>query len=257
LSRGRSPLRKPGAGVTPLERLAEVPTRAGIIRRLAAQLSRAEYPRTLMIGFVGIGCTVGFLTSAGMLAMGFAAPWVRYSFAAFGGYIAFLVSVRLWLAWRRGDGSLDVNLDGLGDPSGSAGSGEGAHEFGGGDGFSGGGSSGSFGNPDHALHVVGEADEGVVFLAPLLVAVALLVGIGATFSVLWNAPALLAEVVLDGVIAGAIYRRLRLRSAEHWSAGVVRRTWKPMLAITVALVALGVAIPLLVPGADSIGDLFR
>ncbi|MCC7001833.1 MAG: hypothetical protein IT357_06735 [Gemmatimonadaceae bacterium] len=35
---------------------------------------------------------------------------------------------------------------------------------------------------------------------------------------------------------------------------LVRRMWKPALAILVAVTVLGIMIPVLVPGADSVGD---
>ena len=238
-------------------------------------MSRAENPRVLMLALVGIASSVGFLITAAMLSLGVAQPWVRYPLAAAGGYAAFLLLVRLWLGWRRSDRSWDLPLDGVEHLAGVPDAVEPASAFGGGGGFGGGGSSASFGTSDDAAALVGhateakssvlehaldsawDADEGVVVLVPLVIAGAVLLGLGATASVLYNAPVLLAEVLLDAAIAAAVYQRVRLRTAEHWSHGVVRRTWKPMLAITVILFALGATIPLLVPGGDSIGDLFR
>ncbi|MBK7908009.1 MAG: hypothetical protein IPJ78_15805 [Gemmatimonadetes bacterium] len=242
-------------------------------------MSRAEYPRTVMLGLVSVASSVGFLLTAGMRHVGITAPGVRYPLAALGGYIAFFVLIRMWLAWRRGEDGWDIQPDGTAPydllSSGVEPMPMPMPTFGGGGGFGGGGSSASFGAPgdasalvghaaevkasvaETALGAVGEADEGVVLLVPLVIAGAVLVGLGASVSVLYEAPALFAEVLLDGAIATAVYRRLRLRSTEHWSSGVMRRTWKPMLAIFVALLGLGIAIPFLVPGADSIGDLLR
>jgi hypothetical protein len=73
-------------------------------------------------------------------------------------------------------------------------------------------------------------------------------------TVVVGAPGLLAELLLDGVIAGAAYRRLRQVPLQHWLHGVVRRTWKPVLALTLSLVAAGLAAQWLAPSADSIGD---
>lgn len=238
-------------------------------------MSRAEYPRTVMLGLVSVASSVGFLLTAGMLHVGITAPGVRYPLAAFGGYVAFFILIRMWLAWRRGEDGWDIQPDGTAPYDLSSGGVDPTPTFGGGGGFGGGGSSASFGAPgdtsalvghaaevkasvaETALGAVGEADEGIVVLVPLVIAGALIVGLGASVSVLYEAPALFAEVLLDGAIATAVYGRLRLRSTEHWSSGVMRRTWKPMLAITVALLGLGIAIPFLVPGADSIGDLLR
>jgi hypothetical protein len=102
-----------------------------------------------------------------------------------------------------------------------------------------------------------DADDGAIVLAPLLLALVVIVGIVASVSVIWQAPMLLAEVLVDGTVAAFVYRRIKARPVTHWTSSVWRRTWKPALAITVSLTVLGALIPWLVPGADSIGDLFR
>ena len=76
-------------------------------------------------------------------------------------------------------------------------------------------------------------------------------------TVVVGAPGLLAELLLDGVIAGAAYRRLRQVPLQHWLHGAVRRTWKPMLALTLTLVAAGLVAQWLRPAAHSIGDFLR
>ena len=71
-----------------------------------------------------------------------------------------------------------------------------------------------------------------------------------------QAPYLLAEIIVDSLVAGAAYGRLR-QIKRDWAFGIARRTWKPALAITAAFVLLGWAGDTLQPGADSIGDFFR
>ncbi|MGH2625169.1 MAG: hypothetical protein ACRDHY_00785 [Anaerolineales bacterium] len=192
---------------------------------------------------------------------------LRYPVAAIGGYLAFLLGLRLWLLWierdrgRRGRSFLEGLDPGTPDLTPSS---VDPDVFGGGGGFSGGGAGGELapgdgfdGSPVPDLADVGlDVDEGVVFLIPLLGAVLLIVGLVSVLGVVWNAPALLAEVLLDGAITTVAYRQLRDVPAEDWFAGVWRRTWKPMVAIVVLLTGLGWAAQRLVPGADSIGDFF-
>jgi hypothetical protein len=220
-----------------------------------------------MLGFIAVAGTAGFVVSAAMLALGLGAPAARYPFAVAAGYLAFLAMIHLWLAARRREPGLDLDLSGLDLMPGSP---PAPLSFGGGGGFSGGGSSAEF--PADAgtatveakrslleggLGAVAEADEGAIVVVPVLVGAVLMAGLLASGAVLYNAPVLLAEVLLDSAIATVAYRRVSRHRTVHWSAGVLRQTWRPMLAITLALLALGFAIPRLRPGADSIGDLFR
>ncbi len=253
------------------DRVISAPHRRRLIGRLATHIERTENPRLAVLCALTAGGTLGFLTSAGLLTLGLTTPWIRYALASLGGYGVFLGLLRAWLSWRGNDGDDDVPLDQL-VPDSVDGS---VSPFSGGGGFGGGGGSGDFGAaggsvggsdaiaeaPARAvgggLEVLGDVDEGIVVVAPLILLGVLVVGLGATASVLYNAPVLFAEVLLDGAIATVVYRRLRRRSLDHWATGLLRRTWKPMLAVVTVLVGLGIAIPLLVPGADSIGDLFR
>lgn len=93
-------------------------------------------------------------------------------------------------------------------------------------------------------------------LLPLLAIAAIVAGLVACASVIWSAPNMLAELLVDGAIAGAAYNRLRASSGD-WTFGIVRRTWLPAAAIIVTFVMLGVAGHHFKPEADSIGDFFR
>jgi hypothetical protein len=242
--------------------------RKHLVERIAGELDNRAYPRLTMLAVVAAAGGAGFFSSVALLRMGLGAPMLRYPLAAAIGYLAFLGMVRLWLAWRQRQFSAHVDLPGLDTGLPDA---EHALEFGGGDGLAGDGSGASFGTADAAapaveakssllgggLGAVADADEGAIILVPIAVGVAIAVGLIASGAVLYNAPVLLAEVLLDSAIATVAYRRLRNRSTVHWSTGVLRRTWKPMAAIALALVALGAVISAVRPGADSIGDLLR
>jgi hypothetical protein len=206
----------------------------------------------------------------------------RYGLAALAGYGLFLLGLRLWLTLHgRGRPRLEDSVDSLDlmptsrcDPGAASGAIP-EFQFGGGGGFSGGGAGGSLGTPGigdaapaaeavsgasaavDAADAVSGLDEGAAVVIPALIVGFIVVGLMGMVTVLVGAPGLFAELLLDGVIAGTAYRRLHAVPVRHWLHGAVRRTWKPMLALTLTLVAAGVAAQWLRPTADSIGDLLR
>ena len=73
----------------------------------------------------------------------------------------------------------------------------------------------------------------------------------------WMAPVLLGELLLDGVLVGAAYKRVRDLERDAWNGGALRRTWIPATCLVVSLALVGAAATWVRPEADSIGDLFR
>jgi hypothetical protein len=67
------------------------------------------------------------------------------------------------------------------------------------------------------------------------------------------APTLLAELMVDGVLVAALYRRLGRAGEPDWMLGAVRRTWAPAAAVIVTLFLLGLGMQHVAPGARSIG----
>lgn len=235
-----------------------------------------------MCAVLALGGLAGFLTSAGLLQIGLRSMAWRYGLVGLVGYGVFLVGLRLWLTLHgRRRPKLEDGVDALdlvptpgADPSAASGDAP-EFQFGGGGGFSGGGSGGSLdaagigevaspaevvsgvsGAAD-AADAVSALDEGAAVVIPVLLVGFIVVGLVGVVTVLVGAPGLLAELLLDGVIAGAAYRRLRQVPLQHWLHGAVRRTWKPMLALTLSLVAAGLLAQWLTPAADSIGDLLQ
>ena len=92
----------------------------------------------------------------------------------------------------------------------------------------------------------------------LLVALVLvLAGAVAVVYVIYIAPVLLAEVALDAALVTTVYRRLRPHDVQHWSVGVIRRTWLPALVIALCLAGAGAALQQVAPEARSIGGVLR
>ncbi len=227
-----------------------------VLGRLRARLERDHYPRLALCAVLALGGLAGFLTSAGLLAAGLRAMAWRYGLAAVVGYGAFLGGLRLWLALhgRRRPGledTVDASdlLSGPRAGPGAASEADAESRVGGGGGFTGGGAD--------VADAATALDEGATVVIPVVVVACIVVGLVGVVTVVIGAPALLAELLLDGVIAGAAYRRLRRVPVRHWLHGAVRRTWKPMLALGASLVLAGLVAQWLTPTADSIGDFLR
>jgi len=76
-----------------------------------------------------------------------------------------------------------------------------------------------------------------------------------SFWIVYSAPLFLAELLIDGMLAATLYRRLRGVDSRHWLATAVRRTLVPFTATAVLTSATGWVMARYVPGAQSIGDM--
>jgi hypothetical protein len=241
-------------------------------RRVEQLLLTTSFPRLHMVLILALAAVGAFLTSASLVALGLSSMGVRYALAVVGGYLFFLSLVRVWIAYqtrhwtfgRRSRRELDgVELDGvaelpdlsvLGNSSSSA---DTAFSGGGGS-FGGGGASGSFDEPgatmtssSSVLDDVGGGDGDAI--AIVIAVVALLGGLVALGFVVYSSPILLAEVLLDFAVAGAVYRKNRRHERGHWAAGVLRRTYKPALVLAAVTATFGFAMQSLSPEQDTLG----
>ncbi len=215
------------------------------IGRVQRSLERDGFPRLQMTLLVALTGAAGFITSYLLLRAGLSQMWLRY-LAAFGvAYGAFLALLWLWL--RTG---LEDYVE-IPDLSAIAPSGTGRME-------TGGSLPGDVAVSSEPADAVGEALGAAAaaeeFALPLMV----LILVGATlFSscfVIYTAPALFAELLVDGVLAASLYRRLRRIETRHWLETAFRRTALPF-ALTAAIVsASGWGLAQYLPGAHSIGD---
>ena len=99
-------------------------------------------------------------------------------------------------------------------------------------------------------------DSGAVIAIALLALAAAAVVAAASY-VLVVAPALLAEVVVDGIVVSGLYRRVRTIDDRQWLRTALRKTWIPTLLIALLLCIVGFGVQRLVPNALSIGDVWR
>ena len=71
------------------------------------------------------------------------------------------------------------------------------------------------------------------------------------------APNLLAEVLLDGVLATTLYRRLRAVDSRHWLETAVARTWVPVVVVAAFFVIAGAVCHWYAPEASTLSGVWR
>lgn len=258
---------------------------------------RRSLPRVEMSLILAATGAAGFVASFAMLHLGVWRMWIRYPLAVLFAYAVFIVLLRVWLFLHgreprsrtpdldlnAADMTTDIARDGFG------GTGSAPDTFGGGGDFGGGGTGGSWGEGVSAgLHQASPAfdagsvasgvrggggggggdwfsgldfdvdSEGCVFF---LLALALIVaGVCASLYVVYAAPALLAEILVEGVLLSGLYRgmkRARRRGDGDWLGAALRRTWLPVLLTLLTFAAAGYLLQRAAPRARSIGEAFR
>jgi hypothetical protein len=234
-----------------------------MVQRAQRGLERHAWPRLQMSLIVSLTGGAGFFASFLMLNAGFDTMWLRYVAAMGIAYLVFLGLLWLWLRTTASDYADVADLSGV--QTGP--SGEPSCYSGGGGGFDGGGASGDFGSDSlidvpkgvgESLGAVGDADELAIPLA-LIVLIGALVAVlvVSCFSVIYSAPVLLAELMVDGVLTVGLYQRLRGIDARHWLDTALRRTLVPFIATTVIVAACGWGMSVYAPNAHSLGEVLR
>lgn len=70
-------------------------------------------------------------------------------------------------------------------------------------------------------------------------------------------PALLAEVVVDGALTYALYRRVRVEESRSWLMAACRRTAIPFAVTAIFVSCIGAGMSMYAPGAGSIGEVIH
>jgi hypothetical protein len=236
------------------------------IHRIRSKLERDSFPRLQMLLLVTLTGASGFAASYLFLHAGLIEMWLRYlaSFAV--GYLVFLVLLWLWLRTRAEDYA-DFSVDSGSSSSGSCGSGT-SYSGKGGE-FGGGGANGSFDTQAESFLAIGDSGSSVgdavgavAEAEELAIPLFVLALIGTMiFSFLlmlcfmvYSAPALFAELLVDGVLSASLYHRLRGLETRHWLETAFRHTALPFAMAAAIAFASGWAMALYAPEAHSIGD---
>jgi putative solute:sodium symporter small subunit len=238
-----------------------IPRRDRLVRRLRSHLEQHGHPRLEMAVVVSLAGMAGFILSYALLAAGYTSMPLRYMIAATGAYIAFLTLLGLYVAWKR---RLEAELDpldaldavshlepwrlrpGLRDDGAFSGgrSGGAGHSASWGDSSAGSSST---------AWMDGDLDLGWV----LLIVVAAVAGVIAVGSIVWTAPMLLAEVLVDALIVSTVSHQLSQTERRDWTATAIRRTWIPAVVVILTVVVGGWALQRIAPQAVSVGPALR
>jgi hypothetical protein len=192
-----------------------------------------------------------FLTSFVLLRLDVRSMAWRYPLAGCAGYLIFLLLLGLWLILARRRDRPDVSsLDVLDSVDVAEWSSANEQRTPSPDALELEDTSAGLGGPTLDVDV----DEAALILIPVGI---LMASLGAAFYALYIAPALFAELLLEGLLLAGLYRRLKRIEPRAWYSVVLRRTWIPFACLTLALAILGYVAQSLVPEARSIGELFR
>lgn len=222
-----------------------------------------QWPRLQIMLMLAITGSAAFLTSFVLLKLGVTQMVVRYPIAIAVAYGVFILLIGFWLWMQRTDvtagdvierGS-NVHLPDLG-PIGPSG--------GGGNIGSGGGvRSGSAGTPSAPSGSSGgsgfdlpglDLDDALWVLLLIIVVLAAIVAI---FYVVYIAPALLAEVLIDSLLAAGLYKTVKAAEGRHWLKTVLRKTVLPAIFVLICFTVAGFCVQKLEPDAASIGEAYR
>lgn len=259
----------------------KLPSREELVEKVKKRLERHGLPRLQMSVLLALTGATGFLSSFVLLKLGVDSMALRYPVSVALAYGVFLLLLRVWLRLQRERWNVDIPDvgsvgEGVLDGAGGLVRGAGGAFRGGGGNFGGAGASVEFEapgvpmalvqpSPAPAASVSGgsgggggfdfslDLDEGGCFVvvAVLLIAAAT---VGAVVWILWTAPILLAEVLVDGIVMTGLYRRLKHGPEPgHWLTGAIRRTWIPALVVALLFSIAGHLLQKAVPEARSIG----
>ena len=219
------------------------------LRYLTANVERRGQSRILMLNFTAVAALAGFLASMWLHAAGIDSMAIRYPLSVGIAYLVFLLELSFFVSHHRAtrknfvDDSLplyDTDLLGIPQaiPTGGGRSPSMLAEKPSGGGFDFGGFDG----------------DGI--LVVLLIIAAIVSSILASLFVIYQAPVLLAEVLVDGVLFFGIARRVNRMNAQHWVSGVMRRTLGPMLVVAVCYSAIGIGLQSIAPKATTMAEAF-
>ncbi len=254
-------------------------TREKMIETLAERLSMPRVQISIILALTAIAA---FAASAIMLRVGITSMTLRYPLAVIFGYFIFLLLLRIWI-WLQSDepaGSADLDLPGdIIIPNINVGGGGGAKDlvFGGGGDFQGAGAGGSFGDSDTPFPAVGfvssssspssvsssgsglggidfDIDDGVALVVVLII---LALVLSALIYVVWIAPILLAELVIDATVVGALYKPVKNIERRHWLVTALKKTGIPAIFVVLLFTAAGFVMQAANPEAATIGQFLR
>jgi hypothetical protein len=226
-----------------------------------------QWPRLQIMIILGLTGVAAFLTSAVLLRLGATQMVVRYPIAIAAAYGVFIMLIGLWLWLQRNDSDM---LDAAGEVLDST-------DWGGGGRISpsggsvnlvsdmtaspvppvSGGSGGGGGGGGPSFDIVGidvDLDDAIWVVLAIVVLIA---GLLAILYIVYIAPILLTEVLVDGLLAAGLYKTVKGVEGRYWMTTVLRKTAIPAILALIFFSIAGFCIQKIAPEASSIGDAWR
>lgn len=234
--------------------------------RARRHLQQRGWPRLQMALIVALTGAAGFLASHLLRLAGVDAMLMRYPMAVLLAYGVFLLLMWLWIRWRW-----DNVLDGLSSEVGGGtpparGSAVESPWSGAGGRSGGGGASASWNESASAgegdagelpLAALADDEAGLPLLAILGIAALVATVLLASVWVVWSAPVLMAELLVDAAIAGGLYRRMQGMQQQGWWRLCISHTLWPLLGLLLFFAVLGWLAQEFVPGATHLLQVFQ
>ena len=234
------------------------------IEFIKQKLLRQSLPRVQVSVILLLTALAGFLTSFGLLQAGVSLMAVRYPTSIFVAYCVFLLLLRVWLWLQKSRNNLNVDFNISSMDLGFTASNKSDFEFGGGGDFSGAGAGGSWSSGVSTRSSLGDSSflDNVSFdleeFSLLIIAfVALIGGLLASLYIIYIAPVLLAEILVDGVLVSVLYRRVKGAEQKYWLQTAIKRTLLPAILAALFFSVAGYAMQKAVPKAHSIGEVWK
>ena len=217
-------------------RIDEAPSRDQLVSTLEGRLRQKESPRAQMAVIAATTGACGLLASVGLLRVGVRSMAWRYSTAVLIAYMGFLLLIGVWVWVRRRMAERQPSsAHGHSDDLGS-------HLV-----------DWPKDRKDSAVSSVVDAlpvedvltETGALGIVLAAVAVTCLVfGYVIAF-----APTFFAELLLDGVLSAALYRRLNAPVTADWLRTAIRRSWLPFAVVVGTAFVVGVVLERYAPEA--------
>ena len=218
-------------------------TRQMAMRALRVYFAEKRWSRLAMALILTLTGAAGVGASWGLLKAGLLQMWARYSLAVLLAWGVFLALVWCWMQVERRYFTADEQMAELlkgRDPK------EAMERL----------KNDDFSVLDWFDGVPDFTDsEGCAVLSVAVIVLGLIFfTIGAIFNVLMGAPILFAEVFVDAVLVGALYKRMKPLHGQWWVIGVARHTWKPVTLTAALLVVVAMFFSYLAPKAHTAGE---
>ena len=213
------------------------------MRALRVYFAEKRWSRMAMAFILTLTGAAGVAASWGLLKAGLLEMWMRYPLAVLIAWGVFLALVWCWMQIERKYFTADEDMAELlkgRDPK------EAMERL----------KNDDFSVLDWFDGVPDFADgEGCAVLTVAVIVLGLMFfTIGAIVNVLMGAPILFAEVFVDAVLIGALYKRVKPLHEQWWVIGAAGHTWKPVTLTAALLVVFAMSCSYLAPKAHTAGE---